>query len=477
MTQSEFIAALDLGTSKMIAMVGRKNEQGILSVIASEKIDSGLCMRKGYVYNADDAGAKVSLLVSRINNKLSPKIEKVYVGVGGQSLHMESYSAFRQVDGIVDEATLLSMAKECNAYDPELYEVIEILSPEYYIDNHLVPEPKGLECKKIEARYKLILGRPSIKNNLRISVEQKAGMTIAGYYTIPVASAESVLVEREKELGCALVEFGAGITYVSVYKNSFLKHLVAIPLGGNIITKDISTMNILENEAENLKVNWGSALVELDDLIKIEEYPQIKINDLNAVIEARLDEILANVLEQIKVSGFEDLLGAGIIITGGSSNLKRIADAFRKKSGMEVRLAAVKKSLVNQAVDWANDNSNSAVVGLLSLGKENCAAPVPVTMTEKDGQTSFWGGSDFEGPKTGDGQKRGTRTMTGTGNSTSGSDKSNPNPNPGGGDKGSGLFSGWKRRFEDMGKSLFDEQDDTAKTDGDEEAKKNQTSK
>ncbi len=462
MIQSEYIAALDLGTSKMIAMVGKKNEQGILSVIASEKVDSGLCMRKGYVYNVEDTATKVGLLISRMNNQLTPKINKVYVGVGGQSIHLESYSAFRPVEGLVDDSILLSMQKECSAYDPELYEVIEILSPEYYLDNHLVAEPKGLSCKKIEARYKLILGRPSIKNNLRVSIEQKANLEIAGYFTIPVASAEAVLIEREKELGCALVEFGAGITYVSIYKNSYLKHLVAIPLGGNLISKDISAMNILENEAENLKVNWGSAFVELDDQVKIEEHPQIKINDLNTVIEMRLDEILANVLQQIKISGFEDVLGAGIVITGGGSDLKRITDALRKKSGMEVRLAAVKKSLVNQAVDWASDNSNAAVVGILCLGKENCAAPVPVTVTEKDGQTSFFGNQDiFGGVKSGDnGQDaRGTRTVAGPKPPTPVPNKSQEE------NKSPGIFSRLKKRIDDMGKDLFDDQDSNDRTD------------
>ncbi|MDR1370239.1 MAG: cell division protein FtsA [Dysgonamonadaceae bacterium] len=462
MVQSEFIAALDLGTSRMIAMVGKKDEHGILSVIASEKMDSGSCMRKGYVYNVGEAGTKVSQLISKMNDRLNPKIEKVYLGVGGQSLHLETYSVFRRVDGIVDDTVLLSMKKECNAYDPELYEVIEILSPEYYLDNQLISKPKGLECKKIEARYKLILGRPSIKNNLRTGVEQKARLKIAGYFTIPVASAEAVLVEREKELGCALVEFGAGVTYVSVYKNSFLKHLVAIPLGGYVITKDISTMNVLENEAEALKVNWGSALVELDDQVKIEDYPQIKINDLNDVIEARLDEIFANVLEQIKVSGFGDVLGAGIVITGGGSNLNKIADALRKKSGKEVRLAAVKKSLVNQAVDWANDNSNSAIVGILSLGKENCAASAPVI--SKDGQISIPGG-DFGTIKPEVTESNNNRTTAGSKNHTLEEDKKNnisstDNRSAGTGNPGNRgkIMKNWKKKFENMSKSLFDDE-------------------
>ncbi|GHV20286.1 cell division protein FtsA [Bacteroidia bacterium] len=452
MAQSEFIAALDLGTSKMIAMVGKKNEQGILSVIESEKINSGTCMRKGYVYNVGEAAEKVGLLVSRINNRLNPKIDKVYVGVGGQSLHLELYSAFRPVDGIVDDSVLLSMEKECRAYDPELYEVIEILSPEYYLDNRLTVEPEGLECKKIEARYKLILGRPSIKNNLELSIKQKAKIDIAGFFISPLASAEAILIEREKELGCALVEFGAGVTYVSVYKNSFLKHLVAIPIGGDVITKDITTMNVLDDEAENLKVNWGCAVVELDNQVKIDEYPKIRANDLNAVIEARLDEILANVSEQIKVSGFGDVLGAGIVITGGGANLKKIADAIREKSKMEVRVAAIKKSLVNQAVDWANDNSNAEVVGLLTLGKENCAAPAPVTAS--DGQGFIF--EPFEGGSTRDPKGRGNRTLP--------EDKKKPETPEGGNvstpqDGGTkSILSKLRKGFDKMSKNLFEDE-------------------
>jgi len=465
MIQSEYIAALDLGTSKMIAMVGRKDVNGILSVEASEKIDSGSCMRKGYVYNVEDAGKKVEQLISKMNNRLSPKIEKVYVGIGGQSIQMETYKAIRQVDGIVDEATLNSMKDECDKYDPELYNVIEVLSPEYYLDGHLTASPKGLECKSMEAHYKLILGRFSIENNLRASIEKKANLKIAGCFTTPIASAEAVLTEREKELGCALVEFGAGVTYVSVYKNSFLKHLVTIPIGGNVITKDISTMNILEDEAENLKINWGSAFVELDDQAKIEEHPQIKIKDLNAVIEARLNEILANALAQIELSGFnKENLGAGIIITGGGSKLKRIADVFHKKSDMEVRPATIKKSLVNQAVDWANDNSKTAIIGLLSLGKENCAGPAPITEPDEKGQFDIFGKPEV-------GVKQGVNTPSGGGK------RKMPTPNPGSSSK-PGFFNkftgGFVKAVESASKSLFDEEQ--ANTDREEDENSNTNS-
>ena len=445
MIQSEYIAALDLGTSRIIAMVGGKDEKGILSVEASEKIGSGSCMRKGYVYNIEDAGKKVEQLIARLNSGLSQKIEKVYVGVGGQSIHMESYVATRQIDGIIDEAVLLSMKTECDNYAPELYGVIEVLSPEYYLDGHLTAEPKGLECKNLEAHYKLILGRFSIKNSLGASISKIDNLKIAGYITTPVASAEAVLTDREKKLGCALVEFGAGVTYVSVYKNSFLKFLVTIPIGGNVITKDISTKNILEDEAENLKINWGSALVELDDQVKIEEHPHIKIIELNNVIGARLNEILANVLNQIELAGFSnENLGAGIIITGGGSKLKRIADVFRKKSGMEVRLAAIKTTLVNHAVNWSNDSSNATIVGLLSLGTENCAAPIPVTVADEKGQFGIFGGGEIEVPKPeGNTQRDGRDRKL--------QPPKEPKPNPG------SFFKGLGKKIESVSKSLFDE--------------------
>ncbi len=446
MGQSGFIAAIDLGTSKMIAMAGKKNEFGMLSVVASESSDSGNCIRRGCVYNVEETTKKVTSLITRLNFKLSPsKIEKIYVGIGGQSIRMETFSAIKPVYGKVTDEILLSIDEECRSYQPEYDDVLYILPPEYLIDGKFVADPKSIPYAfKVEARCKLIIGKISLKRTLKNSIE-KDNIAIAGFFVAPLATAEAILSEKEKEFGCALIEFGAGVTYVSVYKKSLLRYLVTIPLGGQVITRDITTLNILEDEAENLKVNWGSAVVDLEETDKIEAHPEIKLITLNSVIEARLDEILENVLNQIKQSGYFEELGAGIIITGGGSNLNRIAEVIRKKTDLDVRHGSVKKSLVNQSPDWASDQANMEIIGLLALGTENCikemiSKPRPVVQ-------------DFlfpeeEIPKI-EKEKPVRKPVE-----TSHHDQQPPVKKPGG-----GLFGGLGRKFERLSGKLFEDED------------------
>ncbi len=388
MGQSEFIVALDLGTSKMIAMAGRKNEQGILSILAAVKEDSEACIRRGCVYNVEETSEKVKKILLGLNWKLTPKVDKVYLGIGGQSIRTKQYSVTKEVNGrMVDQALIDALYDECNLYEPEFAEILDIVSPEFYLDGRLEPNPKGVQCSKIEARFQLILGRPSLKYTLQESVEKKAGVSIAGFIISPLATAAAVLNDTEKELGCALIEFGAGVTYLSVYKGGTLKYLVTVPLGGNVITKDICDLNVLDKEAEELKINFGSALVDFDDDIKIQTAQlaeglnnsrEIELNKLNNIIEARMDEILANVIDQLKLSGYSDSLGAGIVITGGGASLKNLVESVRSKTGRDVRLSTTRKTLANQAPEHTQQPANSTVIGLLSLGTVNCAKVVTV---------------------------------------------------------------------------------------------------
>ena len=380
MNKGVYIAALDLGTSKIRAMIARKSETGVLSVVASEQVNSDNCIRRGCVFNIDETTQKVSQLIRALNRKVEAEgiIDRIYVGINGQSIHSEAHKAKRIVsDGVVTKEIIDLLLEEGKDYAPSSLksETLDLVSPEFYLDGQLEHKPKGATCAEIEARFQLILGSSALKKTLISAIEFKAKIEIAGFFISPLATAEAVLTEEEKELGCALIEFGAGVTSVSVYKSGVLKHLAVIPLGGNVITKDITNLNMLEKEAEELKIKNGSALLESNDE-----------SDINPVIEARMDEILANVIDQIKESGYASALGMGIIITGGAAQLNALTESIRNKTGQIVNLVSAKRSLLNQPSDQEREPGNSTVIGLLALGTENCLKPVETKSTQP---TSF----------------------------------------------------------------------------------------
>lgn len=365
MEKSKHIAALDLGTSKIKAMVARKDEAGALSIIASEQIESENCIRRGCVFNVDETSEKVSRLIKRLNGKLNSPIEKIYVGIGGQSLHTKPYSIKKEVaGGIVTQELIDSIIEESKDYIPETpgIEMFDSVSPEFYLDGQLNHNPKGATASEIEAKFQLILGRSTLRSTLMTVTDYNSITKVESNFLIsPLATAKAVLTDKEKKLGCALVEFGAGVTYVSVYKSGSLKYMVTIPLGGNVITKDIVSLNILGKDAEELKLKYGSDSSENQEK-----------EEINSVIEARVVEIIANVNKQIEMSGYAQALGSGIIITGGASLLNNLTAFFPEKIRQKVRLAEINKTLIKEADEQMLQAGNTCIIGLLSMGTEDC---------------------------------------------------------------------------------------------------------
>ena len=183
---------------------------------------------------------------------------------------------------------------------------------------------------------------------------QQAKIDIAEQLIAPLVTANAVLTESERRSGCALVDFGADTTTISVYKNNILRFLTVLPLGGNSITRDITTLQMEEEEAERLKKTYGDALYEEEPeqeeaTCKLDDDSRtIKVADLNNIIEARAEEIIANVWNQIQLSGFDDKLLAGIIMTGGAANLKNLEEMLRKRSKIEkIRIARLPRNTVH----------------------------------------------------------------------------------------------------------------------------------
>ncbi len=388
MIQSGFIAAIDLGTSKITGVVARKNEDNVISVLACETIPSNRCIRRGLVYNIEETGAKVRKLISLLENKLNRKIAKVYVSVAGQSLHAVSHSVSKQLSssGIVTENVIDQMRKEAEKFMPDMSKCYEIADVEYIINEKPEPQPVGVATTQIVANYQMIVGRPNIITNIEKSIIDRAKLQIAGYVVGPLASAEISLNDNEKELGCAFIDFGAGTSSLSIYKGGKLRYMVVIPFGGATITSDICDLNFIESDAELYKVKFGKTYETTDSgfFNPFATKPDIDLPTLNHVIELRLQEIVDNIAEQIKLSGYMDQLGAGMVISGGASQLKNIDMFLKENLNMPVRKASAKKTFINNYPELANDPSLTQALGLLLSGWENCEEQIVEPLLQEE---------------------------------------------------------------------------------------------
>ena len=453
MAYTDFIAAIDLGTSRIVGMVGKKNEYGVLSIIAYEVETSASCIRRGCVYNVEETANKIKRLILKLENKLNgTKIAKVYVGIGGQSLRSVDHTVPKILgtDGVVTDEIIKSLHAECLSYHPDMQDVLAAVSPVYYLDDKPEANPVGIPCTRIEARYKLIVGRPSLKRHVINSISERAQIKIAGIIVSPLALGDAVLSDDERDLGSALIGFGAGVTTLTVYKGGNLVHLSVIPMGSNLITRDITTLHLLESEAERVKQTYGSAMMdqENDQSIQVSladglGMREIKLSDLNNVIEARMGEILENVYARLESIGLEGNLGAGIVITGGGAALKSLPEVIRKRMKMEVRYSATRRGIVASGDLEAGNPSYAVAVGLLMHGTENCAGYVPPKYVSESEHAIFEEEEVFvAAPPVEKVSKPASK------------------PAPASKPKGVGLFKGLSNKFDTMTKNLFDDSED-----------------
>ena len=271
-------------------------------------------------------------------------------------------------------------------------DILDVAPQEYKVGNNLQANPVGLVGSHIEGRFLNIVARTSVRKNLEHCFQQ-AKIDIADQLIAPLVTANAVLTESERRSGCALVDFGADTTTISVYKNNILRFLTVLPLGGNSITRDITSLQMEEEEAERLKKAYGDAFYEEEEdqeeaTCKLDDDSRtIKVSDLNNIVEARAEEIIANVWNQVQLSGYEDKLLAGIIMTGGAANLKNLDEMLRKRSKIEkIRMAKLPRNTVHAPSNvLKKDGSQNTLFGLLFEGNQNCcltetAAPQsPVT--------------------------------------------------------------------------------------------------
>ena len=406
MATTEFIAAIELGSSKVTGIAGRKNSDGSMQVLAYAKEDSSSFIRKGIIYNLDKTAQSLTSIINKLEGDLKNSIAKVYVGIGGQSLRTVRNVVSRDLN----EETIISQELVDAICDENLeiplvdMDILDVAPQEYKIGNNLQADPVGVAGSHIEGRFLNIVARASIKKNLERCFEQ-AKIEIADLLISPLVTANAVLSESERRSGCALIDFGADTTTISVYKNNILRFLPVLPLGGNSITRDITSMQMEEEEAERLKITFGNVMYEEEEseeaaTCQLEDGSRtVELQALNNIIEARAEEIITNVWNQIQLSGYDDKLLSGIIITGGAANLKNLDTMLRKRSKIEkIRTARSIRNTIQTDSDLIKkDGTQNTLFGLLFEGKENCclietrpvthSQPVitePVNMFEED---------------------------------------------------------------------------------------------
>lgn len=379
--KSEIIVGLDIGTTKIAVIVGRKNEFGKIEILGYGKTPS-IGVRRGVVSNIENTVQSILDAVEEAQ-KSGVDIKFVNVGIAGQhikSLQHRGSLIRKENDTEISQEdidTLVNSMYNLNMNPGE--EIIEAIPQGFIIDGEAgIKSPKGMMGSSLEANFHIIIGQTTAAKNIYKCV-RKAGLDVVGLILEPIASAEAVLSEEEKEAGVVLVDIGGGTTDIAIFQEGIIRHTAVIPLGGEIITEDIKEgCSIIKKHAEELKVKFGSALASENREEEIVAIPglrgrppkEISIRNLASIIQARMEEIIEYVYYEIRNSGYEKKLIGGIVLTGGGAQLKHIAQLTEFKTGMDTRIGYPNEHLAKDVPPEMASPMYSTGIGLVVVGIE-----------------------------------------------------------------------------------------------------------
>ena len=349
-SNDQIIVGLDIGTTKIACLVGKKNEYGKLELLGMGKAES-VGVRRGVVSHITPAVQAIRMAVDQAKLNADTEIDVVNVGIAGQHIKSLQHRGVITLDNLEDEIS----QKDVDALIEDMHKlvlppgesIIHVLPQDFIVDNESgIKDPIGMSGIRLEANFHIITGLVTAVQNIYKCV-RKADLEVADLTLEPLASSDAVLSAEEKEAGVALVDIGGGTTDVAIFQDGIIRHTAVIPFGGNIITDDIKEgCTIIRKQAELLKVKFGSALAsenQANDIVVIpglngRDPKEISVKNLAHIIQARMEEIIEQVYFEIRNSGFERKLIAGIVITGGGSQLKHISQLFEYLTGMDTRI-------------------------------------------------------------------------------------------------------------------------------------------
>ena len=376
------MVGLDIGTTKISVMIGKKNQYGKLEILGSGRAIS-IGVTRGIVSNIDKTVSSIMSAINEAKQKSGVDFKDVFVGIAGQ--HIKSLQHRGQI--VRDNVDVEIVKADIDKLKSNMFklitipgeEVIHVIPQEYTVDGEDgIEDPIGMAGVKLEANFHVITAQVGAVRNIMKCVE-KSGLTPVDLVLEPFASALATLDADELREGVALVDIGGGTTDVAIFLGNIIRHTAVIPFGGNVITKDIkSGLEILENQAELLKTKFGSAMYTDDQENVMVSIPglrgrpskEIAIRNLSEIIGARYKEIIDLVYHEIKASGYESKLMTGIVLTGGGSLIKNLKQLVAYVSGKETRIGYPNEHLGSDSKDLVVSPMYSTGVGLVLKGFE-----------------------------------------------------------------------------------------------------------
>jgi cell division protein FtsA len=386
MEKENIAVGLDIGTTKIVAMIGKKNEYGKLEVLGVGKSKS-LGVSRGVVNNITQTINSIQQAILEAQNNSGYKIQDVVVGIAGQhirSIQYNDYISRDNPDEVISEKDidlLINQVYKLSMLPGE--EIIHVLPQEYKIDGQSdIKEPVGMYGGRLESSFHIVVGQASSIRNVARCIKS-SDIELSGLTLEPLASANAVLSQEEKEAGVALIDIGGGTTDLAIFKDGIIRHTAVIPFGGNVITDDIKEgCSIMEKQAELLKVKFGSAWPgenKDNELVSIpgvrgRDPKEISLKNLSKIIHARVVEIVEQVFAEIKAYGHENSnrkLIAGIVLTGGGAQLLHIKQLVEYITGMDTRIGYPNEHLAGNSDVEISSPLYATAVGLMMNSIEN----------------------------------------------------------------------------------------------------------
>lgn len=384
--ESPIVVGLDIGTTKIACIVAQRDRFGKLRILGMGRADSNGGVQRGEVYNIQTTTEAIKKAVEEAQKNSGVEIKVVYVGIAGQHISSRQNRGIYTLPAADSEIThqyVKDMIDDMHKLALEPGErIIHVLPQEFVVDNHIkTKQPIGMYGSRLEADFHVITGKVAAAQNIKRCVE-RAGLQMLGLILEPLASSASVLKAEEMEAGVALVDIGGGTTDIAIFEDGIIRHTAVIPFAGDIVTQDIKQeCQVLRSQAEKLKVRFGCAIAQETQEYEVITIPgiagrekkEISMRTLANIIQSRMEEIFAAVNFEIRNSGLQNNLIAGIVVTGGGSQMMHLKQLVEYVTGYSARIGYPTEHIAKGTKEELKNPMYATGLGLILKGYEALA--------------------------------------------------------------------------------------------------------